>query len=73
MFELIEALQYLSFTAGDKSQLEIPMEIAESINRENFTPESVQALDDAYKAAEDLMDDEGSTGSRHSGSGRSTV
>ena len=58
MFELIEALQYLSFTAGDKSQLEIPMEIAESINRENFTPESVQALDDAYKAAEDLMDDE---------------
>ncbi len=58
MFELIEALQYLSFTAGDKSQLEIPMEIAESINRENFTPESVKALDDAYKAAEDLMDDE---------------
>ena len=58
MFELIEALQYLSFAAGDKSQLEIPMEIAESINRENFTPESVQALDDAYKAAEDLMDDE---------------
>ena len=58
MFELIEALQYLSITAGDKSQLEIPMEIAESINRENFTPESVQALDDAYKAAEDLMDDE---------------
>ena len=58
MFELIEALQYLSFAAGDKSQLEIPMEIAESINRENFTPESVKALDDAYKAAEDLMDDE---------------
>ena len=53
-----KALGYLSFAAGDKSQLEIPMEIAESINRDLFTPDSLKALDEAYAAAEDLLDDE---------------
>ena len=56
--DLIDALHYLSFVAGDKSQLEIPMEIAESINRDLFTPDSLKALDEAYAAAEDLLDDE---------------
>ena len=56
--DLIDALHYLSFVAGDKSQLEIPMEIAESINRDLFTPDSLAALDEAYAAAADLMDDE---------------
>ena len=56
--DLIDALHYLSFVAGDKSQLEIPMEIAESINRDLFTPDSLEALDEAYAAAEDLLDDE---------------
>ena len=56
--DLIDALHYLSFAAGDKSQLEIPMEIAESINRDLFTPDSLKALDEAYAAAEDLLDDE---------------
>ena len=52
MFELIGALQYLSFAAGDKSQLEIPMEIAESINRENFTPEDVYKRQTLYIAGQ---------------------
>ena len=56
--DLIDALHYLSFVAGDKSQLEIPMEIADSINRDLFTPDSLKALDEAYAAAEDLLDDE---------------
>ncbi len=56
--DLIDALHYLSFVAGDKSQLEIPMEIADSINRDLFTPDSLDALDEAYAAAEDLLDDE---------------
>ena len=56
--DLIDALHYLSFVAGDKSQLEIPMEIAESIDRDLFTPDSLKALDEAYAAAEDLLDDE---------------
>ena len=56
--DLIDALHYLSFVAGDKSQLEIPMEIAETINRDLFTPDSLKALDEAYAAAEDLLDDE---------------
>ncbi len=56
--DLIDALHYLSFVAGDKSQLDIPMEIAESINRDLFTPDSLKALDEAYAAAEDLLDDE---------------
>ena len=56
--DLIDALHYLSFVAGDKSQLDIPMEIADSINRDLFTPDSLKALDEAYAAAEDLLDDE---------------
>ena len=56
--DLIDALHYLSFVAGDKSQLDIPMEIAETINRDLFTPDSLKALDEAYAAAEDLLDDE---------------
>ena len=56
--DLIDALHYLSFVAGDKSQLDIPMEIAYSINRDLFTPDSLKALDEAYAAAEDLLDDE---------------
>ncbi len=56
--DLIDALHYLSFAAGDKSQLDIPMEIADSINRDLFTPDSLKALDEAYAAAEDLLDDE---------------
>ncbi len=56
--DLIDALHYLSFVAGDKSQLEIPMEIADSINRDLFTPDSLAALDEAYAAAQDLLDDE---------------
>ena len=56
--DLIDALHYLSFVAGDKSQLEIPMEIADSIDRDLFTPDSLKALDEAYAAAEDLLDDE---------------
>ena len=51
--DLIDALHYLSFVAGDKSQLDIPMEIADSINRDLFTPDSLDALDEAYAAAED--------------------
>ena len=34
------------------------MEIAESINRDLFTPDSLKALDEAYAAAEELLDDE---------------
>ena len=71
--DLIDALHYLSFAAGDKSQLEIPMEIAESINRDLFTPDSLKALDEAYAAAEDLLDDEESPGSGHHRSGGCAV
>ena len=56
--DLIDALHLLSLAAGDKSQLEIPMEIADSIDRNAFTPDSLTALDEAYAAAEDLLDDE---------------
>ena len=52
------ATHLLSLAAGDKSQLEIPMEIADSIDRNAFTPDSLTALDEAYAAAEDLLDDE---------------
>ena len=55
---MIDALHLLSLAAGDKSQLEIPMEIADSIDRNAFTPDSLTALDEAYAAAEDLLDDE---------------
>ena len=48
--DLIDALHYLSFVAGDKSQLDIPMEIADSINRDLFPPDSLKALDEAYAA-----------------------
>ena len=58
MERLDRRTHYLSFVAGDKSQLEIPMEIAESINRDLFTPDSLKALDEAYAATEDLLDDE---------------
>ena len=56
--DLLDALHYLSFVKGDKEQLKVPMEIAEMIDRDRFTPNSVEALDKAYADAADLMDDE---------------
>ena len=56
--DLIDALHYLSFVAGDKRTRDLVLEIAESINRDLFTPDSLTALDEAYAAAEDLLDDE---------------
>ena len=46
--DLIDALHLLSLAAGDKSQLDIPMEIADSIDRNAFTLDSLTALDEAY-------------------------
>ena len=55
---MIDALHYLSFVAGDKSQLEI-LDGDRRVHRDLFTPDSLKALDEAYLAAtEDLLDDE---------------
>ena len=56
--ELLDALHYLSFVAGDKTKLETPLNIAEQVDRDRFTPKSVEALDAAVAVAKDLMDDE---------------
>ncbi|WP_050698534.1 TIM-barrel domain-containing protein [Anaeromassilibacillus senegalensis] len=55
--ELIDALHYLSFVAGDKTKLEAPMQLAEMIDRDMYTPNSLAVLDKAYADAADLMDD----------------
>ena len=56
--DLLDALHYLSFVKGNKEQLKVPMQIAEMIDRDRFTPNSVEAFDKAYADAADLMDDE---------------
>ena len=56
--DLLDALHYLSFAAGDKSALEDALEIADSINPDDFTPDSLEAFEEAYDAVKDLLDDE---------------
>ena len=58
MFALIDALHYLSFTEGDKSKLTVLMEVADALDRDDYTAGSLEALDAAYAAAKELVEAE---------------
>lgn len=58
MFALIDALHYLSFTEGDKSKLTVLMEVADALDRGDYTADSLAALDAAYAAAKELVEAE---------------
>ena len=55
---LLNAVHMLSFVKGDKAELTELVDYANSIETENFTPNSVAAFEAALAAAQEVLDDE---------------
>ena len=55
--DLLDALHYLSFEKGDLTELGYLIDLAESIDTDEFTSETVEAFQAALDAAKDVYDD----------------
>ena len=54
--DLIDAAQYLSFTAGNPAKLNALLETANALLEEDFTPETWAAFEEALATAKDAVD-----------------
>ena len=55
---MLDAMFYLSFTAGDREGLAALLDLLPDLNEEDFTPNSWEAYEKAVTDAEALVDDE---------------